>query len=82
MAKIPITTEVAKQGFLERFEDACHGVFHDANEGGYQYLPGNGPCEPLDELQEMIPDAEPKVLSEVAAWLTSNGSAWVKKGVY
>lgn len=78
--------DVPLETMLERFktsyEDAVHGVLYNGRDGGYQYLPGAGPCEPLEVLQEEFPDADPEVLQKAADILLSEGSAWVKKGVY
>jgi hypothetical protein len=74
--------EMMLQRFNKDYEDAVHGVFYNGREGGYQYLPGAGPCDPLDVLQAEFPDAAPEVLQEAADILASEGSAWVKKGVY
>jgi hypothetical protein len=79
-AELPL--EEILEWFYANYEDADHGVFHDCREGGYQYLPGAGPYDPLDVMQGEFPDANPDVLQEAADILLSSGSAWVKKGVY
>jgi hypothetical protein len=68
--------------FHTNYEDAVHGVFHNGRDEGYQFLPGAGPCDPLDELQAEFPDADPEVLQEAADILLPEANAWVKKGVY
>jgi HEPN/RES N-terminal domain 1 len=79
-ANVPL--EAMLERFHNHYEDAAHGVFYDGREGGYQYLPGTGPCDPLEVLQKEFPDADPEVLREAADKLLSEGNAWVKKGVY
>lgn len=68
--------------FNNNYEDAVHGVFYCDSEGGYQYVAGAGPHDPLDVLREEFSNAAPNILDEAADFLRSSGSAWVKKGRY
>jgi hypothetical protein len=80
--KVEVSLESMLQWFNNNYEDAVHGVFYNGREEGYQYLPGAGPCDPLDVLQSEFPDADPEMLQEAADILLSEGSPWVKKDVY
>jgi hypothetical protein len=82
MANKPVTAEIAKSKFMKHYEDAAHSVFYNGRKGGYQYLPGFEPCEPIDVLRGMFPHADSEVLEEAADELRSMASAWVKKGAY
>lgn len=77
-----MTLEDLLEWFYNHYEDAVHGVFYDGGEGGYQYLTGAGPCEPLEVLQQEFPRATREVLREAEKILLSEGSAWVKQGTY
>lgn len=79
-AEVPL--EDILEWFHTNYEDAANGVFYNGREGGYQYLPGAGPCDPLDVLQAEFPDATSEILQKAANTLVSEASAWVKKGVY
>jgi hypothetical protein len=79
-------TEVPLEDILEWFHhnygDAVHSVFYDGREGGYQYAPDAGPCDPLDELREEFPCVNPGLLQKAADILGSSGGAWVRRGRY
>lgn len=77
-----VTLETMLESFKNNHEDAAHGVFYNGREGGYQYLPGAGSCDPLEVLQEEFPHADSEVVQEAADILLSEAGAWVKKGVY
>jgi hypothetical protein len=68
--------------FHTHYEDAIHSVFYDGREGGYQYAPGAGPCDPLDVLQGEFPDIDLGVIEKAVDILQSSGSAWVRRGHY
>jgi hypothetical protein len=59
-----------------------HSVFYDGRDGGYQYAPGAGPCDPLEVLQEQFPEADEQVIKEAVREIESEGGAWVNKRKY
>jgi hypothetical protein len=48
------TTEIVLAWFYANYQDAVHSVFYDGRDGGYQYAPGAGPCDPLEVLREQL----------------------------
>ncbi len=81
-SEVVLSVENLLEWFNNNYEDAVHGVFYNSCDGGYQYAPGAGPCDPLEVLQAEFPDADPEVLREAADILLSQAGAWVKKGHY
>lgn len=78
--EVPLDTML--EWFHANYEDAIHGVFYSGRDEGYQYAPGAGPHDPLDELQGEFPNADLDVLQGAADILGFRGGAWIKKGRY
>jgi hypothetical protein len=76
------TTEIVLACFYANYQDAVHSVFYDGRDGGYQYAPGAGPCDPLEVLREQFPEADEHVIKEAVREIESEGGAWVNKRKY
>lgn len=75
MEKKPTKAEM-EQWFRGEYETANQALFHDNQEGGYQYPPGEGPVDVSNSLQEKFPNADPKDVEQLSEKLDDEGP-WV-----